>query len=237
MSQLLIARLGVLLLIWTAASSLTHASTVTYDNTSTATVGDWTPDGFWPFSYYSPNEPTGDQVGLDGPDRSVTQFDLLLSSTQPATVSSITLSFCLPDGLDGNGTQGAPGTLLWSGTLFNVSVNGLTTLTFPVPSVEVPDEFIWIVSADSEIAGLATFDPPTIGSSGEYYWDWDSHDGQWYALNFPADSDGITPSPVANFGARIWAPEPVTGLSLAFGLPWLLRRKAIVARRKTRRLR
>jgi len=219
--------MGLLLLPWTMVGPLTYAQTVVYDNTSTPTSGYWAPNGFWPFSYYSPYEPTGYQVNLSGTDRLVTRFDLLLSSSQPTTITSISLGLYMPDGYDGDGFQWAPGTLLWSGTSTDVSVNGLTTLTFSVPRVAVPDTFIWVIRADSNVAGLATFNPPTVGSSDDYYWDLDGPSGQWWAQDFSCPPDYTTQSPYASFGAEIWAvPEPATGSLLALGLLGLLRRRA-----------
>src|SRR3990172_1480188 len=79
MSRSLSVRLGLCLLTWTAAGPLTYAQTVVYDNTSAAAVGDWTPDGFWAFNSYTPDERTGDQVKLSSTVSPVfvTGFDLL----------------------------------------------------------------------------------------------------------------------------------------------------------------
>jgi hypothetical protein len=186
------------------------APTIVYDNTTTPVTGSWTPDGFWPFSYYAPNEPTGDEITLlAGTDREIVEFHLVLSSTQQVNLGSLTLAFYENDGLDGYGHAGAPGTLLWATTASNVVVNGTAPVVFSVPNVVVPDTFTWIASADSMSAGLVTYDPPTVGLSDVYFWDRDSVDLNWYALTFDADPPATGYDPVANFGAKVYAvPEP-----------------------------
>jgi len=202
---------------------------VVYDNTTIPTAGDWTPAGFWAFSQYWPYEPTGDQVTLAGADRTITEFRLVLSSTEETTLSSLTLSFYENDGLDAYLIPGVPGTPLWTTTCNNVLVNGPTTVVLSVPNVVVPDTFTWIASADSTVAGLATYNPPTVGSSEDSFWDRDSFDGQWYPLFFFGD-------PVANFGAKVLAiPEPaMTGLLALGGLAVLRRGSGQVMRRRRR---
>ena len=181
-----------------------------YDNTTTPTTGGWegVPGlalGFFPFNYYVPDEQMGDQIALAGTNRFVTEFHLLLSSSQRTDLSSLTLTFH-----DWDAQAGTPGAELWKDAADNVVVDGPTTVPF-FPSVLVPDTFVWTASADSMFAGLATYDPPTVGSSGNYFWDLDSNDGLWYALWFESD-------PIANFGAKVVAvPEPVTMLFLALG--------------------
>lgn len=157
--------MSVILIVLTEVS----AATIVYDNTSTAITGDWTPGGFWPFSQYAANEPFGNPITLAGTDRTVVQFDLILSSSQQTTLSNLTLSFYEDDGFDAYMCSGAPGTQLWTTTVADVAVDGNTTVVFEVPSIEVPDTFIWIVSSDSLSAGPATYDPPTVGSSAGFF--------------------------------------------------------------------
>ena len=187
------------------------ASTIVYDNTTTPVSGERLPSGFLPFSRFAPNEEMGDEIALDGNSRVVTQFSLILSSSVRTTLSSLTVAFYRNDSNDAYDYYGAPGTQLWTASDSNLTVDGTTTVTFSVPNVEVPDTFAWTVSAASDSAGLATYDPPRVGSSGNHYWDLDHSDGLWYGMWFAS-------KPVANFGAQVMAvPEPTTSIVLALG--------------------
>jgi len=198
------------------------ASNIVYDNTTTpvksSTSDGYAPDGFWPFDSYSTTELMGNRITLAGTDRIIREFDLILSSSQPTVLSQLTLSFYKPDGLDVRHASGAPGTQLWTDTLDDVAVNGVTTIAFDVPEVLVPDTFIWVTNADSMNAGMATYCPPTIGTTSGYFWDHSPGIG-WYAMNFEGD-------PAASFGARVVAnPEPTTLAILVLGGLAMIRRK------------
>ncbi len=209
--------LGFTIIILSFPCGVIASPTIVYNNTSTAVTGSWTPDGFWPFNSYNPYEPTGDQITLADTCRIVTEFDLIFSSSQQVTLSSPTLSFYENDGIDAYGLSGRPGTMLWTTTTNDVNINGITTVVFSVPNVVVPDTFTWIVQADSNYAGLATYDPPTIGSSDDFFWDYDISVLKWYPLMFKDIPLPQYPSdPVANFGAKVLAiPEPTTLMLLA----------------------
>jgi hypothetical protein len=185
---------------------------IVYDNSFTPITGSMYPeaaDGFYPFSFFSSSEKTGELITLAGSGRQITSFEVLLFSTEPVVLDALELLFYLDDGQDAYGAGGAPGTSIWSDSKLAVAVDGLTSVTFTVPDVEVPDSFIWAASADSNVAGLALFDPPTIGQAGKGYWDGDGETGIWYPQWFAGD-------PVMNFGARIEAvPEPATLVVLA----------------------
>jgi len=197
---------------------------VVYDNTAYGTDGNFTsvglPDGFWPFNIFNANEPMGDQITLAGSERIITEFDLILSSSQSTTLASLTFSI---RPFDSN--TFTPGDANWTTTLTNVPVDGNTTVKITVPNVEVSDTIVWLAAADSNTAGLATFDPPTVGSSGNWYWDLDPTYG-WFPLVF-YDFDPADSSPIANFGAKVWAiPEPtVTAVLAVGGLLLTLRRR------------
>jgi hypothetical protein len=183
------------------------AAVEVYDNTATPTSDNlYVPNGFWPFSQYTPYEQMGDQVTLAGADRLVTTFEIVLSSTQPTVLDSVELRlYEIDDGLPADVS-------FWSGMLTNVVVDGPTMITFADMDILVPDEFVWVTSADSLTAGMATYDPPTIGSSERWFWDLDPDYG-WLRLNF-----GDT---AANFGARIHAvPEP--GSLALFGMSMVI---------------
>ena len=200
-------------LVLTTSNIAVSAAAVVYDNTTTPVTGPWTADtekGFWPFSVFGAYEDMGDEITLAGTARTITEFELILLSpwqevilSSTATEPSLALTFWKNDGLDVYGFPGAPGTWLWEGSIssdITLPVNVPTTVTFSVPDVVVPDTFTWTTRADSLSAGMAIYDPPTFGSSGDHYWD--LYAGDWYPMSFGG-------GPVANFGARVTAvPEP-----------------------------
>ncbi len=207
MLRLVLQCVFCLAVFFLAFSDTEALAEVVYENTDINTSGIYAPDGFLPFNFYLPYEEMGDQISLVGTAREVTEFDLICSSTEETTLTDLTLIFYAMDG-DG----GIPGTEIWSETLYDVTVDGITTVVFSVPNVVVPDTFVFATSADSDTAGMATYDPPQTGSSDDYFWDLDPNPAYgWGALWFEGD-------PVANFGARVIAvPEPTTALFLVVG--------------------
>jgi hypothetical protein len=229
--RIFVLQLSALAVLAAFCGTGAHASVV-FDNTTTQVTGDWgtMPSGFMAFNCMSGDEtgdPTGDQITLAGTARNVTEFDLMLSSTQATTLSSLTLTFYNNDGTGYLGEPNAPGTVIGAPvTLNNVPVNGLTSVHFSM-NVVVPSTFIWVASASSDVAGPATFDPATIGTSGATdgsgnlaFWDFDQSDTcQWVLLNYDDD-------PVADFGARVIAtPEPLSLALLALGALPIVRRR------------
>lgn len=212
-------------------SSASHAAEIVYDNTTTPTASNWIDplaDGFWPFSQYDPYGYIGDAVTLDATtdERALWTFDLLLSSSQPVTLDTLELTLFDTDGL----FPVEPA--LWTDTLTDVHVDGLTTVTFDIHGeVTAPDTFVWAISADSLYAGPATFGPATVGESPRYAgwsycWNKEESDINWLPLMFSDDSMNIPSDPPADFGARITAvPEPTAGLVLFAGTLVALRRR------------
>jgi hypothetical protein len=210
-----IAPLACLFLVVAGA---TASPIVVYDNTSTFTRGSgpapdgfwYAPNGFWPFNSFAANEPMGDQIKLAGTERTVTEFDLILSSVKPVVLPSLTLTL-----YDVNPDTLTLGNQLWATSLSNLTVDGNTIVPITVPNVQVPDELIWLAGADSIDAGLATCNPPTVGQGPDYtgynfYWDVPDPNTP-YTLDFWGN-------PVANFGARVFAvPEPTVVALLAMG--------------------
>jgi len=193
---------------------------IVYDNTGTFTSSPAVPTGFWRFNVYTANELMGDQIMLAGTDRVVTEFDLVLRSSEPTNLTSLGFAFW-----DIDPDTGSPGKQLWTTTLTHVPVDGNTVVKIDVPYVTVPDDFVWVAWADSNVAGLATCGPPETGFSPvfifppdvvyDYYWNLDTSTQTWMPLQFDGDD------PVADFGARVLAvPEPATMLIVAAG--WLV---------------
>jgi hypothetical protein len=204
------------------ANAAMAAPVVVYDNTTTFTKGlnddvdgyKFAPNGIWPFNSFAPDEPMGDQITLAGAQRTLTEFDLVLSSTKPVTLPNLTLSLYDID-YDVETNAPAPGNLLWETTESNVVVAGPTIVPILAPEagIRLPNGLIWLAGADSEDAGLATCNPPSVGDSNDWYWD--------VARGYPPFSLDFWGDPVANFGARVWAvPEPTAAAALVAG--WFL---------------
>lgn len=205
-------------------SPVAGADQVVYSNLSHATTGDYAPAGYVAFSRYDNYEPIGDEINLSEGGDLLKEFHLMLSSSVPTVLDSVSLSLVNNDGVVEwmGGYPYGPGKGLWSSTLYNVAVNGPTEVVFTVPEgtkVILPDTLTWLVCAGSDVAGLATYDPPTVGSSPNYFWGFSGQDNNWYI-------QGLSHQ-VANFGASVIAvPEPVSaGLLLAGGLAVLRRRR------------
>ena len=214
-----------------ACGIASSAPEVVYSNTDVPTTDTIAPDGFVYFNRFDPAAPMGDEligdeIILARTERYVTQFDLLLSSSEPTTLSLLTLTLRNNDGIvwSMGGYPEGPGTEIWTGTLSNVSVIGATTVVFNLPRVLVPDRFTWMVAADSNVAGPATYAPPKVGLPSPDFmdclWDIDSATGDIYAI-------GLS-KPPSDFGAAILAeatPEPASAALLLLGGGALLRRR------------
>jgi hypothetical protein len=174
------------------AMALAEASV--YDNT-TYDQGLWYPVADW--------TPCGDAVSLAGTERIAKSITLLLNSSAPVTVDS---SVSLYDDTGSSlGNAFKPG----------ISLNGPTAVTFDLPSVALTDSLSWIVEfgnrSDANASlGLALYSPPTVGSSEDWFWQFNgAYYGQYWFNGLP----------VANFGAKLTAeaPEPGTLVVLSTG--------------------
>jgi hypothetical protein len=86
-----------------------------------------------------------------------------------------------------------------------------------VPNVTVPDSFTWSILfgniLPTESAGLLLFDPPTIGSNFNSFWE--NAGGTWQLRT------NANPSIPMNFGAQVSAvgvPEPTALALVAVGI-------------------
>jgi hypothetical protein len=204
--------------------SLAAADQIVYSNISTPTTGSFTPDKFLSFGRYDPYDPIGDEITLGDGGRILKEFRVLLSSSESTVLDTVSLSLQANDGVieSMGGYPFGPGTELWSWTLQGVAVNGPTLVTFAVPDVirvELPDTFTWTVSSAGSVAGVATCDPPTIGSSASYFWSYSLAEQDWFALGLPGQS--------GNFGAEVVVvPEPASLALMLGGVLAALKRHA-----------
>lgn len=164
---------------------------VVYDNTTTDLN-----------QYYGSTFEFGDQVNLAGTDRTVTDFSFY-ARLNASTLGSQSLVFRFYDNT--GGTNGAPGTLLFQSDPQAMAL-GSQTFTVSGLSVTVPNSFTWTVTFSNlgagDDAGLLIYNPPTIGTSLNDFWQKDGG-GAWSLMQV---NGGLTP---ANFAARVTAvPEP-----------------------------
>ncbi|MCI0539614.1 MAG: PEP-CTERM sorting domain-containing protein [Verrucomicrobiales bacterium] len=157
----------------------------------------------------------GDEVFLTGNDRTITdfRFETFLSSTGGAAETGV-LVFRLNDGALLSAGRNAPGTEFYRSGSFNLTT-GRGTVVASGLSIPIPggvDHFTWSVELTGidvgEQAGLMLYNPPTVGTSFDDFWQRDGATWNTFLVD-----GGATP---ANFAARITAvPEPGT---MALGL-------------------
>ncbi len=163
----------------------------------------------------------GDEINLAGEERTAIELLLGLAGWAGPGTSDIMASI-----YENDGPAGEPGTLLWETSLddvqFSVNFPFLTYVSFPIPSVTVPDTITWTVEF-SDVAGGPDFavlvgelvGPPSIGSSAPWYWFHDQ--GSWHRFDSPGDE---------TFAARLTAvPEPTTLSLLLLGVIVALKRR------------
>jgi hypothetical protein len=144
--------------------------------------------------YYSSGNAYGDEIVLAGTDRVLTGFHFAYYSDYDLTGG---LSFALYEN-DGPLVSGfpSPGTSLFSATYDVVSGPSGTDIDIPFtpdPSDPLPDRFTFVVQfldmAQHGTAGLLIADAPTIGTSGNDFWEddaWEIRQLVGFTSNFEA---------------------------------------------------
>lgn len=197
-----------------AAFCVTTQAGIVYDN-STTPLG----------SFYQSTNEFGDQIVLDGnmTDRVITTFDFeyYLSHNASGNEQAELRIY-------NNATRSDVGTLIYDSGMSSITtgnnhfeVSGLT--------LNVSDNISWTVQFSGvetgESAGLLWYNPPTVGSSFDDFWE--KTDSGWTLKRLSPDG-----GPIANFGVQVTAiPEPTTiqlavmsGMAL-FGMAAYRRRK------------
>jgi hypothetical protein len=200
----------VAVLVAASSMAVSTKATVVFDNTTNYLA-----------QYFGSTNEFGDQIRLiDGIERLVTQFKF-----EYWTSHGISGDEKLQVKLyDNAGIDGSPGTVLYDSGQFSIK-SGYNTVTLDGLDVNVPDSFTWTVQFTgvqaNENLGLLLYDPPTVGSSYNDFWE--KTGGVWGTKTLPET--------VANFSAKVTAvvPEPtvmqyglLTGVA---GLVAFLRRR------------
>jgi hypothetical protein len=208
------------------AASLTvapaSASTIVYDNTV---------PNYAQGTYPTMGLEIGDEITLAGTARTVTEFlfGYNTAGSDPFNADgdeTARIRFYANDG-----PLGVPGTLLYDSGPFAIAPPSQLNLVLAVPSITVPDTFIWtmefngISQAVGDQINVLRYLTPALGSSSDYWWAWT---GTVWTTQVSSTS--------RSFRARVTAidtasavPEPASLLLLSFGLASLA-----VARRRWR---
>ncbi|MBI2927198.1 MAG: PEP-CTERM sorting domain-containing protein [Verrucomicrobia bacterium] len=190
------------------ANAAALAQTTVYDNSTTALV-----NGTGKQLFHASGFEYGDEITLGAGDRMASQFQFEYFGL--AAGGTFTVRFY---DNNGGGTPGKPGDLLYeSGATSILADYHKVTVDFTgLSPVTVDDTFIWSVKFDGGSAGLLLYDPPTVGSSFNDFWE--NGAGGWQVTQI---KDGATVIP-ANFGAKlVTVPEPGTVATLLGGLAML----------------
>lgn len=146
----------------------------------------------------------GDQITIEGTERLLTEFAFeYFAGFQSTGDEMARVRFYYNDGADLQGLR-KPGTLFYDSGPFSVE-SGYRTIRGVDQALLVPsDTFTWTVEftgvTAEESAGLLNYDPPTIGSSGDFFWQ--KVDGDWQAVASEGSGN--------NFAARFFAEQALT---------------------------
>lgn len=158
-------------------------------------------------NYYASVREFGDEIKLSGISSNITDFQFeYFGDFSPTGRESARLRFYANDG---PGIPPKPDTILTPGTVLYDSgplpiAPGFNALEVSRISVTVPSRFTWTVEfaglagTDGSKAGLVFFDPPTLGSSFDDFWQ--RSGTTWSLFRFNG-------RPIANFGGRALVPD------------------------------
>jgi len=205
---------GALFAVLAASSTSIAADLTAYEN-------DLTPKDY----FQSTTTEIGDQVNLAMPSGwyPLTSFSFEYHAEGLSGGETAVLRLYANDG-PLTGTALAPKTLLFDSSAEGLVIpisngSGSRTINGNGTTWQVPQSFTWTVSFSgvegAEKAGLLVYDPPTIGSSYNDFW---QKDGSTWSL-YQIDNGNIP----ANFGAKaVVIPEPtVIQLGFAAAAGWL----------------
>jgi hypothetical protein len=189
----------------TAALCVTTQASIVYDNTTTS-LGEY---------YQSANE-YGDQIKFDASskDRVITSFDFEYYMSHNVSGNE-QVQLRIYD----NANNMSPGTLVYDSGLQNISF-GYSHFDVSGLSLGVSNDVTWTVQftgvESGESAGLLWYNPPTVGSSPDDFWE--KVNGVWTLKRLSPNG-----GPIANFAAQVSAiPEPTTvQLAIMSGMAWL----------------
>jgi hypothetical protein len=153
---------------------------------------------------------TGDEVNVAGTARLVTGFAFeYFAEFTPTGDETARVRFYQMNGAPGENDFATPGTLLYDSGAFNIA-SGYRTVNITDMNALLPaTKFTWSVEfagiTEAESAGLLYYNPPTVGSSDDYFWQ--KENGTWTAVE--TDTTGN------NFAARVTAVEAAAAFEIA----------------------
>jgi len=188
-----------------AAFCVTTQAGIVYDN-STTPLG----------SFYQSTNEFGDQIVLGGNsgERVITTFDFeyFLSHNASGNEQAELRIY-------NNSTRSDIGSLIYDSGMSSIT-SGDNQFVVSGLSLNVANDISWTVQFSGieagESAGLLWYNPPTVGSSLDDFWEKTSSGWTLKRLS-------PTGGPIANFGAQVTAiPEPTTiQLAVMSGMAWL----------------
>lgn len=159
----------------------------------------------------------GDEVVLDGIGRDLYQFQFeYFADVTPGVTKQVVARI-----YDNTGIGGAPNNLVWESDPIDLLAGYSQASITGITGVTLPEHLTWSIVplslTSNEKVSLLIYDPPSVGASGNDFWQRNALGG-WsrQVLNNNVGSS------IANFGARIVAvPEPTTTALLAIGAGYL----------------
>jgi hypothetical protein len=139
------------------------------------------------------------------------QFQVQIDFTGTGTpTGSVDVGFYAPTGTAYNGYPGPAATALWDAgatALTAFTTGGGETLTYTVPSITVPKDFIWVVTfsglTSTEVGGLSIYGTASVGENYHSAW---VNTGSGYVLQEATGGE-----PALEFGSTLTnIPEPST---------------------------